>query len=215
MFRRLYLVFELVALLTVLFCFDKIKKTAYKYFAPYLAFVLIYEVGSIENWFVIDHKNLWISNITLDIFFVFYSVFLTQLIRSIKFKGWIKYIIILSILFSIINTIFIQGFWELNTITILIQFVILIALACFYFYELMLQPNYVFNIASGPGFWMSTGVLFFCLTEFLFYSAFAYMAYEKNYTHYDIVQLVLSNIANAILYSCLTISFLCIQKMKC
>jgi hypothetical protein len=205
-----YLFFEFLAFIISVIKYRALKNTPYVYFIPYLFLVLIYEYGTLKNWFVINHSNLWISNITLIIFFLFYGIFIRNIIKTERFKEWIKGLIFLSILCSAANMFFIQGFWNLNTITILFQFAVLIAITCLYFYELMNYMGKELRILRLPGFWLNTGLLFFCLGQFLFYSSFAYMAYKKNYDYY-VLHLVLSNIANAILYSFLTISFLCIR----
>lgn len=205
-----YLFFEFLAFIISVIKYKALKNTPYAYFLPYLSLVLIYEYGSLKNWFVINHSNLWISNITLIIFFLFYSIFIHNIIKTEKFREWIKRLIFLSILCSAANMFFVQGVWNLNTITILLQFAVLIVIVCLYFYELMNYTGKELRILRQPGFWLNTGLLFFCLGQFLFYSSFAYMAYRKNYEYY-VLHLVLSNISNAILYSFLTISFLCIR----
>ncbi|RFZ92596.1 hypothetical protein D0C36_14360 [Mucilaginibacter conchicola] len=210
MLTSAYLFFELLAFVTSVAKYNALKHTRYVYFIPYLLFILVYEYGSIENWFIINHTNLWISNITLMIFFLFYSLFNYGLVKTIKFKGWIKWSIILSVLSSAVNMLWGQGFWALDTITILIEFALLIATSCLYFYELMHSSNKELKLLKVPGFWLNTGLLFFCLGQFLFFSLFAYMAYSNNYKYY-FLHSVLANIFNAILYSFLTISFLCVK----
>jgi hypothetical protein len=213
MLEYLYFFFELAAFLVAILQFSRIKNTRYVFFIPYLVFILIYEFGSIKNWFLIEKSNLWITNLTLILFFLYYTYFLIYLIQSTLYTKWIKRCVYICLLFSIINLIFIQGFWNLNSITILLQFVILITSICLYFYELMNYSAVRFSISKMPGFWLNAGLLFFCLAEFLFYSAFAYMAYHDNYTYYQLFELI-SNTANIILYTCLIISFLCFSKKK-
>jgi len=206
----LYLGFEVIAFLTALFQFSKIRLSYYKYFVPYLFFIVLYEIGSYFNWFSINHTNLWAANITMGLSFIFYGLLLVRLLKRSVLKKWITRVIFLSIFLSLINNLFIQGFWNLNTITILVQYGLLILMTCFYFYELMNYKEKLIVIRL-PGFWLNTGLLFFCLIQFLFFSAFAYMAYKNNY-QYNSLFYVISNIANAILYSCLSISFLCFNK---
>ncbi|MEB0263307.1 MULTISPECIES: hypothetical protein [unclassified Mucilaginibacter] len=205
-----YLFFELLAFITSVVRYKALKHNRYIYFIPYLFFILIYEYGSIENWFIFKQSNLWITNITLFIFFLFYSIFIYGLIETVKFKEWIRRLIVLTIICSAANMAFLQGFWGLDTITILLQFAILISITCLYFYELMNLTGKELKVLRIPGFWLNTGLLFFCLGQFLFFSSFAYMAYLKIY-EYSILHHVVANIANAILYSFLTISFLCIR----
>lgn len=209
----LYLVFESGALLTALFQYSKMKRTSYRYFVPYLLFIVIYEMGTIYNWFSVRHSNHWVSNITMIISFIFYSIFLLQLLQTDSIRKWIKRVIILSIFCSLINMIFIQGFWKLDTITILLQFGIIIYITCIYFYELMNYSTQTLLVVRLPGFWLNTGLLFFCLAQFLFFSAFAYMAYKNNY-EYHLLFSVISNVSNAILYSCLIVCFICFNKIS-
>ena len=208
-----YLFFEIIAFLTVLILIPKVKKTAYKYFVPYLFFVVLFEIGTILNWFSINHSNLWAANISMTFSFLFYSIFLLKMIKTNSFAKWIRRLIFLSILCFIINMFFVQGVWKLDTVTILIQFAIMIFITCVYFYELMNYTEEALIVIRLPGFWLNTGLLFFCLAQFLFFSAFAYMAYKHNY-EYHMLFSVLSNLANAILYSCLTISFLCFNTIR-
>jgi hypothetical protein len=213
MFVHIYLFFEIIAFLTAIAQFNYIKQTQYIYFIPYLFFIVVYEAGSIFNWFSINHSNLWISNITMIFSFLFYSTFLYKIIKTPVFLIWIKRVIFLSILCSVINMAFLQGFWKLNTITILLQFAVIIIISCIYFYELMNYTGEAMVIIKSPAFWLNTGLLFFCLSEFLFFSSFAYMAYKNNY-NYHILFSVISNAANIILYSCLTVSFLCFSRTR-
>lgn len=204
-----YLFFETMAFLTSLFQFSKIKQTNYSYFIPYLLIIMIYEIGSFFNWFSINHTNLWISNFIMTFSFIFYSFFLLKILDGITTKKWIKGLIFLSIFFSLINNLFIQGFWKLNTASLLLQYGLLIMITCLYFYQLMNSTEKLVVIKL-PAFWLNTGVMFFCLVLFLFYSVFD-LAYKNN-ENYNRLFYVISNIANAILYSCLTVSFLCFNK---
>ena len=206
-----YFVFELIALSTAMFVYRSIKNNRFIYFIPYLTFVVIYEYGSIKNWFLINKNNLWITNITLFVFFLFYSIFILNLIKTPKYIHRIKAAIFLSGGFAIINAALIQGFWNLNSLTITLQFLILILIVCIYFYELMNLSVAKLNIAKLPSFWLCSGLLFFCLIEFLFYSAYAYMSFTDDFKYFTLFEII-SNPANFILYSCLTVSFLCIKS---
>lgn len=210
---HMYLIFEIMAMLTAIFQYNKIKDTAYKAFIPYLLFIVFYEIGTICRLFGINHTNLWITNYNLFVSFLFFSIFILKLLKTEYFKKWIRRGIFLSIFLSIINNLFYQGFWKLDTITILIQFALLILITFLYFYELMNYVEGQLSVIRNPGFWLNTGLLFYCLGRFLFFSAFAYMAYKNNYQFSDLSDLI-SNFCNAILYSCLTISFLCFSKIK-
>ncbi|OOQ61386.1 hypothetical protein BC343_20655 [Mucilaginibacter pedocola] len=115
-----YFIFEVLAFLAALWRWPKMQGTPYKYFVPYLLYVVIYEYGSLQDWFVINHSNLYIANINISIAFFFNSLFLTSLLKTPRFKKAAKIAIILSIPFAAINMAFFQGFWRLDTATILL-----------------------------------------------------------------------------------------------
>jgi hypothetical protein len=208
-----YFFFESVALLTVLFQFKNLKNSNYKYFLPFLVFIVAYEYGNIRDWFYIRHSNLYITNITEIASFLFYAIFLMYLINNKRYKKVIRTLISLTFLCALLNMAFIQGFWKLDSITIILQFAVIIFIICLYFYELMNSIDINIPIIKIAGFWLNTGLLFFCLAQFLFYSSFAYMAYKGNYYYFQLAR-VIANIANAILYSCLSVCFLCFSRTK-
>jgi hypothetical protein len=178
-----------------------------------LILVVIYEYGNIRDWFYINHSNLYITNISGLAFFLFFSIFIQRLINNQTYKKLIGIIIPLTLLCAIINVLFIQGFWRLDTITILLQFAVIIFIICIYFYELMNSIDISIPIIKMPGFWLNTGLLFFCLAQFLLYSSFSFLAYKES-REYILLFLTFSNIANAILYTCLVVCFLCFKRIK-
>jgi len=211
MFDFVYFLFEVAAFVVALFQIGKLKHSIYIYFIPYLIYVLFYEVATIYNLFSINHSNLWVTNINMTISFLFYGFFLSAIIKTPVFKKWIKRLIYLSIFCSVIDMAFIQGFWKLDSITILLQYGIIILINCIYFYELMNYTETELVVIKLPGFWLNTGLLFYCLSQFLVFSAFAYMAY-KGSEEYRILFDMVGNMAYTIFYLCLTLAFLCPHK---
>ncbi|AMR31110.1 hypothetical protein A0256_06565 [Mucilaginibacter sp. PAMC 26640] len=211
MLDQVYLFFEALSFLIAVIQYPKLKSTPYKFFVPYLFCVVIYEIATSLGWVGINGSNLFATNIAMFVSFLFYSFFILALIRTPKLKKWIYRIIWLSVTCSAINMAFYQGFWQLDTITILIDFAILIVLACLYFYELMNYAQLQISIISLPGFWVNTGLLFFCLAEFLLFASFAFLADKKLLVFLELFAVIV-NVAIGILYSCLTVSFLCFRK---
>ncbi len=207
----IYLFFEFVAFATAVFRYNQVKNTVYRYFIVYLFLIVIYEIASLNNILSIRHTNLWAHNISFTLSFLFLAFTLRKLLKSPKFKTWITWAIYFSILCSAINMAFIQGFWKLDSITLLLQNAIIVVINFLYFYELMNYSGEHLNIIKLPGFWLNTGLLFFSLFEFLFFSSFAYMAYNNDY-NYLMLFIFISYSANVILYSCITLALLCPQK---
>lgn len=207
----IYFVFECVALIVLVIQYKKLKHTIYRYFLPYLIFIVIYEFLDIGDWLYINHSNLYTANITLIVYFLFYTLFLRKLLIDEQYKKVTGILILVTLASSLINMAFFQGFWKLDTVTILLQFSVIIMLVCLYFYQLINSIDIEQPILNLPAFWLNTGLLFFYLSDFLFYSSFAYMAYRNNY-HYFIFTTTIINIANVILYSCLSVCFLCFNR---
>jgi hypothetical protein len=206
-----YVFFQVGAFLVGLFCYSKVKYTHYKYFIPFLLFIACYEIGSLYDLFAIDHKNLWITNIVMTISFLFYGFFLLNIIKTPVFKKWIKGGILLSIFCTLTDVFLIQGFWNLATFAILLQLGVLIMTTCLYFYELLNYTQETLRIVRLAPFWLNTGLLFYCLLYFLFFSVFTYMAYSRSHEYWLLCDIV-PNIANILLYSFLMITFLCCRK---
>ena len=169
-----YLFFEFIAFLCAINSYSKLKQNVYKYFIPYLLYIIVYEICSANFLFNINYSNLWIENITMTISFLYYSFILYNLLQNISLKKWLKLAVVLILSFTIINTAFIQGFWKLDTISILLQYALIIIMVCFFFYELMNANTLTIPIIKLPAFWLNTGLLFFCLLQFLFFTSFAY-----------------------------------------
>lgn len=180
---------------------------------PYLLFICAYEICSVFHLFIINQNNAWITNIIITIEFTFFSTFIAKLLPIPLRKRVFKVIIVL-IAFTAINIAFIQGFWNMATITIILQYIMLIVLVCMYFYQLMHQhADEQLSLIHIPDFWVNTGLLFFCLLEFCFFCAFSYMVSRKSYYYLEL-WIVIANMANFILYSCLAVSFLCFNRKK-
>ncbi|MEO6150026.1 MAG: hypothetical protein ABIP28_07690 [Mucilaginibacter sp.] len=182
------------------------------FFLPYLLLIVLYELGSFFYLFVINKSNAWITNIIISIEFLFYSCLLIVLLDK-KLRARLVILVLSAFLFTVVDVFAIQGFWDLGTIAILVQYVVLIVLVCMFFSQLMRRSGEHLSLIRLPAFWINTGLLFFCLAEFMFFAAFTYMTAKKNYNYY-MLWLVISNMANLILYSCLSISFLCFNKKK-
>lgn len=213
MFDRLYLFFELLALIVVIFQYKKMSHTRYAAFLPYLLFINIYELCSYLHLFVVNQTNAYIVNFIISIEFSFFSIFISRLLPDRLRK---KLVTIISgiIVFTGIDIAFIQGFWNMATFAIITQYIMLVVLVCMYFYHLMQQQtDEHISLIHIPDFWVNTGLLFFCLLEFCFFCAFSYMVSRKSYYYYQL-WVIISNMANFILYSCLAVSFLCFSRKK-
>lgn len=211
MFGSVYFLFELMAFVISVIQYTKMKGTPYRYFVPYLLFIVFYEFGTIQKWFSINHRNLHATNISTYISFLFCAFFLRGLLRNPYFKKRMAAAIVITVACSLINMAFFQGFWNLDSFTILMQFMVIIVLCGIYFYELLHYTIQPLALIRLPAFWVNTGFLFFCVLNFMVYASFAYMAYKGNYTYFLLFNGIAS-ISIAVLYTCLSLAFLCFSK---
>jgi hypothetical protein len=212
-----FLIFEVIALLAAVLRFGKAKESSYGYFLPYLIIIVIYEIGSTNRWFGVRHdhqmNNLWIANIEITFEFIFFSLLLISTLKDNFLKKKYYLLFGLVLVLTVIDVVFIQGFWRLCTFAILVQYTLLIFFVYRFFYELLKSFDARVRIIRLPAFWINTGLLFFCLAQFLFFTSFTFMAYSKNY-QYVVLFEIINNLSNVILYSCITIALLCLPRTK-
>jgi hypothetical protein len=179
---------------------------------PYLAIIVVFEYGSTLGWFAINHHNLWSVNFEITFEFLFYSWFILSDFKNKKLKRRLAGLVAGIVVFTAFDIAFIQGFHKLCTIAILVQYTLLIALACLFFYRQLHTFDVSTSLLGQPDFWVHTGLLFFFLTEFLFFASFTTMAYKK-IPNFALLHNVISTVSIFILYSCLSVSFLCFRRM--
>ncbi|RWY52259.1 hypothetical protein [Mucilaginibacter gilvus] len=211
---EIYFGFELLALFTALVKYRSLLKSDYKFFIPFLILIVLYETGSLYNKFSIGNNNALATNLMTTFEFAFYSFFIRNTLNNPFYKKIILIAIFTCLVYNIINLFFIQGGMKLNVSTIILQTIVIILITGVYFLELM-QVSFgnSLSIIKLPGFWLNTGVLFFYLGEFLLFASYSYMAYKHNYDYLMLFRMI-SDIANAILYTCLIISFLCLNPTR-
>ena len=200
------------ALLTCLFCFNRFKQLRYKLFLPFLSFIVLYQIGEMQKLFGIHKSNLWSVNIEVTIEFIFYSFFIISSSREPKEKRGFKIAAWAIFVFTLIDVFFIQGVERLCSIAIVMQYALLIIMVCRFFYGQMKVFDGETSLLKQPDFWVNTGLLFFSLSEFLFFAAFnlAYVVPGIFSTLFDII----SAVANIILYSCLIVSFIWSRQQR-
>ena len=210
----IYFYFELLALIAALVKFKPLLNNGYTPFLPFLVFIVIYETISFNDLYLINGSNIWMVNLVTTVEYLFYSLFIRSLLKSPFYKKAILVTIIISLFYNLTSLFFIHGLLNLNISAIIIQTIIIIIITGRYFWELMEVPfSSSLSIIKLPGFWLNTGVLFFYLGEFMFFASYSYMAYKHNGDYLYLWRFI-SNMANAVLYTCLTVSFLCLSPTR-
>ncbi len=204
-----YFWFELMSFLVAALCYIKTKGSLVGKFVPYLFFIVVFEYGSWYNWFMINGSNLWSINIEIIIEFLFYSLFFYKAAADRRLKLFVIWGFGICVVIIAINLLFLQGIWKLNSYSYLITSVFFLINIYYLIRELLQKGVEVSDLLTrNPYFWIAIGLFFFHIIGFVFYAFFEYMAYSKDYTYYYTFKGI-STASIIILYTCLTIGFLC------
>ncbi|NHA07767.1 hypothetical protein G7092_28470 [Mucilaginibacter sp. HC2] len=206
MLDYIYFYFELFAFFVCLYTYKKLDRN-FKVFLPFLAFIVIYEFANIKYWTLWHHTNVWCYNLESIIETIIYTHFISALDKRKPYRKKVHIALFIIVLFSFIDMAFIQGFFMLNTIAMVLQNSMLTVLVCLYYFNLINNIDEKLDIVRYPPFWATAGILFYALSFMLYHVAYSYMAYKQNY-HFLILATVIPDIACLILYSLLSVAFI-------
>lgn len=212
MLDYLYFVFELLAFISCLRFYKKLDQN-FRIFLPFLSFVIIYEYVNLFNWLNWHNTNAWCNNFEGIIEMIVFGQFMASLDKRKAYRKKVYIAIAAGIVLTLIDMFFIQGFWTLGTIAIVVQNTILATLVCIYYYNLINNSDEYLDLLSYPPFYATIGLLFYALTNFFYYAFFSYMMYVNNY-HFYLVAKVICDVGCIFLYSLLAVSFLCFSRTK-
>lgn len=169
-------IIEAIALITAAGNYKYIKHTRYVYFIPFLAFVLLGELGGVyfsSPPHLNGTKNMHIYLVILLVETIFYGYMFHQILESEKMKkitftgsaiivcllmAWFFFFADIGVLLS--NTLGITGFF-------------FSCISCFYLYEKNISSDKTEeNLMKNPDFWFATGILIFwvtCTAPFILY----------------------------------------------
>jgi len=158
---------ELSAVVAGSLYFKKIKKDfLYLYIYVLLGFVT-------DTWNIIYIKlgtsnNLWGSHIYFPLEFLFLALFYLPNLEPVIKKRLGVGIILMVMMYSILNTVFIQNLNELSHVRA-ISCIILVGFSLVYFYRVMIESK-IRKLSSEPMIWINTSILLF-FASVLFYNA--------------------------------------------
>lgn len=168
---RLFVPFsELIAAIIGTFYFYKYKYTHLKYFLYILWYIVITEL---TGWYAAEydvlgffdeqgtHYNLWMYNLMYLIFFPVILMIYEKSIKRLMYKKFIKAFVVIYLIFSIINWVFIQNFrYEYSELPDVLGTLFLAVSIIFYFIEL-LKSDKIIIYHKKLLFWISIGLLIF------------------------------------------------------
>jgi hypothetical protein len=168
---RLFVPFsELLAAIIGTIYFYKYKHSHLKYFLFILWYIVLTEF---TGWYSSHydvlgffdkegiHYNLWMYNLMYLIFFPVILWMYSKSINKIIYKKWIYAFILIYLLFSIMNWLFIQNFkYEWSELPDVVGTLFLAVSIIFYFIEL-LKSDKIITYQKKLLFWISIGLLIF------------------------------------------------------
>ena len=208
--------FELIALITAIFCYKDLKATKMVFFIPFLLLTVFVEfIGYLSVIYAVKDKNYWIYNIFTTVEFIFYAYLFVQYFKLPILKKVASYFIPLVIVFSITNYIFLQGTEHFHTYTLLFGSFFLVLFCCCYFYEWVLPEQINQNLLKQPFFWVCVGLLLFYLGSVIINALYEYLRSSDMIEEGKHIYVLINRSLNVVLYSSFSISFiLCRNNRK-
>jgi len=198
--------FELGAFIISVLIFPRLKGTPLRLFPFFLFFIVLVEFTGRYIRMVLLQTNAWLYNISTTLEFVFYAyIFVLQLRDPALKKATSRFMVIYPLL-VLLNLLFVQGFRQFHSYTMVVGSIFMIIFCCLYFYELLLNPLEG-DLLRDPMFWISTGILFFYLGD-LSYNLLFNLLQKYAVNTGKLFQSINNNLI-LMLYSCFIIAFLC------
>jgi hypothetical protein len=190
--------------------FQRLKSGKLILFVYFILYTLLTEVLGLYFRYVLHTPNHVLYNIYSVVQMAFISYVYYSIVKS-KAKLVIKIGFILFLLYSLVNFLFLQDIMRFDTILYRVSSLLIIFCVLSFFKQLWNSEENV-HPRRNPLFWISTGFLFYHLGFFVFLSVFDYLVYNNIQGYYTLWNYITSFI-NVILYSCISIGFLCKQQV--
>lgn len=151
-------------------------------------------------------SNHWIYNIGFIIRYPFLFLYFAQFLPG-KRTG--KLLVFTSLILMFANYFFLEGIFTLNSYTVLLTFSITLFL-CFWFFRYIFLKKEIVNLMRATEFWIAAGLFFYhaaTLPLFFIINKLNAQSELLSNAHY-----ILNDPLNFIMYTFLTIAFLCKPK---
>jgi hypothetical protein len=202
--------FELGAFLLSLIAYRNLRGTPLNAFPLFLGFIVLAELLGKNAWIRLPATGIYIIAATAG--FVFYAFIFSRHLKGSIFKKIAAGFMIVYPVLTLLDGWLGQGLSRQHPYTLLLGSLTMIAFCCRFFYELLQNP---FEAKPGrnPMFWISTGILFFYLSD-LSYNLLSHLldAFAAGEGR-KVFQSINNNLI-LILYSCFIIAFLCKRNLR-
>lgn len=205
--------FELGAFFLSVLAYRNLKGTPLGPFPFFLGFILLAELTDKYAGTRLLLPDTWLYAAAATAGFVFYSFIFSRYLQNPVFKKIASVFMIVYPALALLGSLLWQDFnRQHSSLTFLTGAACMILFCCRFFYELLLNPLEA-KLRRDPMFWISTGILFFYLSDLsyslLFHVLDKYAAGEGR----KVFQSINNNLI-LILYSCFIIAFLCKRNLR-
>ncbi|MFI8378267.1 hypothetical protein [Leeuwenhoekiella sp. NPDC079379] len=194
---------ELIAVAIGIVKYREFKNFQFKYILFFLVYVVLNEFLAGVSYELLGVPNVLLYNIYVLLHFAFFLGWYHNLLISKRRKQFVKVFFIIYVFFWIADVSILEGFvLDHATYSFALGTFLLIITVAFYFIE-MLNREVVLHITLSPYFWVSFGILVYCITYLPFYIALLFLTKEN-----PIILSVMLFLINCIQYCCFSIAFI-------
>ena len=212
--QHLYMAPLLISTLLGMKTFRRNWPAPYKTFSVLLLCILFVEIMAllwktvfykIQNWPWSD-SNLWLYNSFLIPQYLLYIAVYYQVISGAKMKRVILITGIVFTLLAIINLIFFQSIYAINSYTLIMASGIIIFLTVTYFEQLRKEKE-IIRLTAHPMVWISLGAFLFHAANLPYMIGLSYLT--RNNISLAIALFYVYMTLNCIMYTFYSFAFLC------
>jgi hypothetical protein len=206
--RYIYLCLLIISFLLSLFAFNKEKRLR---FFPFLLGIALITEGITQLIFNSKINFNFIYHIYIPLEYSLWAGYFYLSIDIQKIKKIILFTIPIFIALSVFISFKIVSWHKFPTLQLNIEGILLVIWAVIAIFTIKVQQNKL--IFSLPAFWICIGVLIYYTGIASFMSLYNLIS-AKNTELFIILRLYLLIIPNCILYTCLSIAFICSRRIK-
>lgn len=188
----------------------------FKYFTKEIkSFFYFVVFGVITETYTKFHQFYWMKN-TMPIGHFYYPVstlilglFYLRVLRNFISPVYILTILVAFTAYSIINTIFIQGFFEFASTVASIGALIIFLFSVAFFTKIMVEAK-ITKLSAEPLVWINSVLLFYYAGNFFYYTLYNLRMLAS--MEIAMIAVRLFGVINLVLYVVISISFLIVNK---
>lgn len=197
--------FEIAAFLTSAIFWSKLKKIGLRWLMPFLFFIVSIEFLGRYIYRVLHLPNVWLYNISIPIEYLFYAFLFSTFYKRKLSLSIVKLFLIVFPIWSLLNILFVQGFYNFNTNFLKVGSFCMMLLCLLVFVELLMGEELI-NPFRQPIFWIASGLFLFNAGEFT-YNIFSDIM-MRNWKYGQRLFQQINNNLIFVLYTCIIIAII-------